>query len=77
MARTWAILQNGCEKFAVIKSYSSYWQQCWNKNYTDKGELHLQEFWVKISGKDKVEGIQYIGSDSKAKSWSNKCNSWF
>jgi len=30
---------------------------------TDKGELHLQEFWVKYRGKDKVEGIQYIGAD--------------
>ncbi len=30
---------------------------------TQKGDLHLQEFWVKHRGKDKIEGIQYIGSD--------------
>ena len=30
---------------------------------TDKGELHLQEYWVKHRGKDPVEGIQYIGAD--------------
>lgn len=30
---------------------------------TDKGELHLQEYWVKHRGKDDVLGIQYIGAD--------------
>lgn len=30
---------------------------------TNKGELHLQEFWVKYKGKDDVEGIKYIGAD--------------
>ena len=30
---------------------------------TEKGELHIQEFWVKYRGKDKVEGIQYVGSE--------------
>ncbi len=30
---------------------------------TNKGELHLQEFWVKYRGKDRVNGIQYIGAD--------------
>ena len=28
-----------------------------------KGELHLQEYWVKHRGKDPVEGIQYIGAN--------------
>jgi len=30
---------------------------------TNKGDLHIQEFWVKYRGRDKVEGIQYIGAD--------------
>lgn len=30
---------------------------------TNKGELHLQEYWIKHRGKDPVEGIQYIGAD--------------
>ncbi|MFY9300520.1 MAG: 2-phospho-L-lactate transferase [Candidatus Nitrosotenuis sp.] len=30
---------------------------------TNKGEMHLQEFWVKYKGRDTVEGIQYIGAD--------------
>lgn len=30
---------------------------------TKKGELHLQEYWVKYRGRDPVEGIQYIGAD--------------
>jgi LPPG:FO 2-phospho-L-lactate transferase len=30
---------------------------------TDKGELHLQEYWVKHRGRDPVLGIQYIGAD--------------
>jgi LPPG:FO 2-phospho-L-lactate transferase len=30
---------------------------------TNKGELHLQEYWVKYKGEDKVEGIKYIGAD--------------
>ena len=30
---------------------------------TDKGEVHLQEYWVKHRGRDKIEGIQYIGAE--------------
>ena len=30
---------------------------------TDKGEMHLQEYWVKYRGRDEVTGIQYIGAD--------------
>jgi len=30
---------------------------------TNKGELHLQEFWVKHRGMDPVEGIEYQGAD--------------
>ena len=28
-----------------------------------KGEMHLQEYWVKHRGRDPVEGIQYIGAE--------------
>ncbi len=30
---------------------------------SSKGEMHLQEFWVKYRGRDPIEGIQYIGAD--------------
>ncbi len=30
---------------------------------TKKGEMHLQEFWVKHRGLDSVEGIEYKGAD--------------
>jgi LPPG:FO 2-phospho-L-lactate transferase len=30
---------------------------------TDKGDLHLQEFWVKHRGMDEVKGIEYQGAD--------------
>ena len=30
---------------------------------TKKGEMHLQEFWVKHRGMDPVEGIEYQGAD--------------
>ena len=30
---------------------------------TNKGEMHLQEFWVKHRGLDSVEGIEYKGAD--------------
>ena len=53
-----------CEKFAVsAKIIPVTDNSVETRITTDKGELHLQEFWVKYRGKDKVEGIQYIGSD--------------
>ena len=30
---------------------------------TDKGDMHLQEFWVKHRGLDEVKGIEYQGSE--------------
>lgn len=30
---------------------------------TDKGDLHLQEFWVKYRGLDEVKGIEYQGAE--------------
>ena len=53
-----------CEKFAVTaKIIPVTDNSVETRIITDKGELHLQEFWVKYRGKDKVEGIQYIGAD--------------
>ncbi len=53
-----------CEKFAVAaKIIPVTDNSIETRIITDKGELHIQEFWVKFRGKDKVEGIQYIGSE--------------
>ncbi len=53
-----------CEKFAVsAKIIPVTDNSIETRIITDKGELHLQEFWVKYRGKDKVEGIQYIGAE--------------
>jgi len=53
-----------CEKFAVgAKIIPVTDNTVETRIITDKGELHLQEFWVKYRGKDKVEGIQYIGAE--------------
>ena len=53
-----------CEKFAVgAKVIPVTDNSVETRIITDKGELHLQEYWVKYRGKDKVEGIQYIGAD--------------
>ena len=53
-----------CEKFAVsAKIIPVTDNSVETRIITDKGELHLQEYWVKYRGKDKVEGIQYIGAD--------------
>lgn len=53
-----------CEKFAVgAKIIPVTDNSVETRIITDKGELHLQEFWVKYRGKDKVEGIQYVGAD--------------
>jgi len=53
-----------CEKFAVpTKIIPVTDNTVETRINTNKGELHLQEYWVKYRGKDKVEGIQYIGAD--------------
>ncbi|MFB5597463.1 MAG: 2-phospho-L-lactate transferase [Nitrosopumilaceae archaeon] len=53
-----------CDKFAVpTKVIPVTDNSVETRIITKKGELHLQEFWVKHRGKDKVEGIQYIGAD--------------
>jgi LPPG:FO 2-phospho-L-lactate transferase len=53
-----------CEKFAVSANIIPVTDNSVETRITtDKGELHLQEYWVKHRGKDKVEGIQYIGAE--------------
>ena len=53
-----------CEKFAVtVKIIPVTDNSVETKIITEKGELHLQEFWVKHRGKYKIEGIQYVGAE--------------
>ena len=53
-----------CEKFAVeAKVIPVTDNTIETRISTNKGELHLQEYWVKYRGNDEVEGIQYIGAD--------------
>jgi len=53
-----------CEKFAVTANIIPVTDNTIETRITtNKGELHLQEYWVKHRGMDPVEGIQYIGSD--------------
>ncbi|MEX0861283.1 2-phospho-L-lactate transferase [Nitrosopumilus sp.] len=53
-----------CEKFAVTANVIPVTDNSIETRITtDKGDLHLQEYWVKHRGKDPVEGIQYIGAD--------------
>lgn len=53
-----------CEKFAVSANIIPVTDNSIETRIiTDKGELHLQEYWVKHRGRDPVEGIQYIGAD--------------
>lgn len=53
-----------CEKFAVSANIIPVTDNSIETRITtDKGELHLQEYWVKHRGRDPVIGIQYIGAD--------------
>ncbi len=53
-----------CEKFAVSTNIIPITDNSVETRITtEKGEMHLQEYWVKHRGKDKVEGIQYIGAE--------------
>lgn len=53
-----------CQKFAVdTKIIPVTDNSVETRIVTNKGDLHLQEFWVKYKGQDKVEGIKYIGAD--------------
>ena len=51
-----------CEKFAIeIKVIPSTDNTISTRITTNKGKLHLQEYWVKYRGMDAVEGIEYEG----------------
>ena len=53
-----------CEKFAIeTKIIPVSDHSIETRIETDKGELHLQEYWVKYRGKDTITGIEYVGSD--------------
>ncbi len=53
-----------CEKFAVSANIIPVSDNTIETRLnTNKGDLHLQEYWVKYRGRDKVEGIEYIGAD--------------
>ena len=53
-----------CKKFAVsVKIIPVTDNSVETRITTNKGELHLQEYWVKYRGRDPVEGIQYIGAE--------------
>ncbi len=53
-----------CEKFAVTTNIIPVTDNSVETRITtNKGELHLQEYWVKHRGKDTIEGIQYIGAE--------------
>ena len=53
-----------CEKFAVSANViPATDHNVETRIITQKGDLHLQEYWVKYRGRDQVEGIQYVGAD--------------
>jgi len=53
-----------CRKFAIdTKIIPVTDNSVETRIVTNKGDLHLQEYWVKYKGQDKVEGIKYIGAD--------------
>ena len=53
-----------CEKFSIeIKLIPVTDNAIETRIITNKGEMHLQEFWVKHRGLDSVEGIEYKGAD--------------
>ena len=53
-----------CEKLSIeIKLIPVTDNAIETRIITKKGEMHLQEFWVKHRGIDPVEGIEYQGAD--------------
>jgi LPPG:FO 2-phospho-L-lactate transferase len=53
-----------CEKFSIeIKVIPVTDNTIETRIITDKGDMHLQEFWVKHRGLDEVKGIEYQGAD--------------
>ena len=53
-----------CEKFSIeIKVLPVTDNTIETRIITDKGDMHLQEFWVKHRGLDEVKGIEYQGAE--------------
>ena len=53
-----------CEKFAIeIKLIPVTDNAIETRIITNKGAMHLQEFWVKHRGLDEVKGIEYQGAE--------------
>ena len=53
-----------CEKFAIeTKIIPVTDNPIETRIITNKGEMHLQEFWVRHRGLDTVEGIEYQGAE--------------
>jgi LPPG:FO 2-phospho-L-lactate transferase len=53
-----------CQKFAIdTKIIPVTDNTVETRIVTSRGELHIQEFWVKYKGQDNVEGIKYLGAD--------------
>ena len=53
-----------CEKLSIeIKVMPVTDNTIETRIITDKGDLHLQEFWVKHRGLDEVKGIEYQGAE--------------
>ena len=53
-----------CEKFAIeTKIIPVTDNPIETRIITNKGEMHIQEFWVKHRGLDTVEGIEYQGAE--------------
>ena len=53
-----------CRKFAIdVKIIPVTDNSVETRIVTNKGDLHIQEYWVKYKGQDKVEGIKYIGAE--------------
>ena len=53
-----------CEKFAIDANIVPVTDNpVETRITTSKGEMHLQEYWVRYRGRDPVEGIRYVGAD--------------
>ena len=53
-----------CRKFAIdTKIIPVTDNSVETRIVTNKGDLHLKEYWVKYKCQDKVEGIKYVGAD--------------
>ena len=53
-----------CEKLSIeIKIIPVTDNTIETRIITDKGDMHLQEFWVKHRGLDEVKGIEYQGAE--------------